>query len=70
VSWVYPASRAMFFLSRRVSWCTAVGPCIAVVTDIWRTESGQEERFTEPLAFQIWGGQPASVTRTICRVSV
>ena len=50
MAWAYPGSRAALLLSRCVSWCAAVCPCIAVVTDIWRTESGQEERFTEPLA--------------------
>jgi len=32
--------------------------CVAVVTDIWRTDSGQEERFTEPLASSAWPGYP------------
>jgi hypothetical protein len=50
VSWIFPVSRAFFILSRCVSWCAAVSPCIAVVTDIWRTESGRSQRFTEPLA--------------------
>jgi hypothetical protein len=27
-----------------------VSPWIAVVTDIWRTESGRSKRFIEPLA--------------------
>src|ERR1019366_5293489 len=49
VAWAYPGSRAVLVLSRRMSWCAAVSPCIAVVTDIWRTESGQSQRFTEPL---------------------
>ena len=47
--WAYLGSRAVLVLSRRVSWCAAVRPCIAVVTDVWRTESGQSQRFTEPL---------------------
>jgi transposase len=46
VAWAYPGSRAVLVLSRRMSWCAAVSPCIAVVTDIWRTESGQSQRFT------------------------
>jgi hypothetical protein len=27
---------------------------LAVVTDIWRTESGRSQRFTEPLASSSW----------------
>src|ERR1022692_5158871 len=50
VAWAYPGSRAFFLLFRCVSWCAAVSPCMAVVTDIWRTEPGRSKRFTEPLA--------------------
>src|ERR1019366_2109308 len=50
MAWAYPGSRAALLLSRCVSYCAAVSPCIAVVTDIWRTESGRSRRFTEPLA--------------------
>src|ERR1039457_99099 len=50
MAWAYPGSRAYFLLSRCVSRCAAVSPCIAVVTDIWRTESGRSKRFPEPLA--------------------
>ncbi len=53
VAWAYPGSRAFFLLSRCVSCCAAVSPCIAVVTDIWRTESGRSKRFTEPLVLPI-----------------
>src|ERR1039457_1444998 len=50
MAWAYPGSRAYFLLSRCVSRCATVSPCIAVVTDIWRTESGPSQRFTETLA--------------------
>jgi hypothetical protein len=41
-----------------------VSLCVAVVTDIWRTESGRSQRFTEPLALGFrcptaLGGEPA-----------
>ena len=47
------ARRAVSFLSRRVSACAAVGHCVAIVTDIWRTASGQSKRSVEPLALPI-----------------
>ena len=50
MAWAYLGLRAVLVLSRCVSYCAAVSPCIAVVTDIWRTESGRSQRFTEPLA--------------------
>jgi hypothetical protein len=50
MAWAYLGLRAVLVLSRCVSYCAAVSPCIAVVTDIWRTESGRSRRFTEPLA--------------------
>ena len=50
VSWGFPVSRAFLLLYRCVSSCSAVSRCVAVVTDIWRTESGRSQRFTEPLA--------------------
>src|ERR1035441_1378109 len=50
MAWAYLGLRAVLVLSRCVSCCAAVSPCIAVVTDIWRTESGRSQRFTEPLA--------------------
>ena len=34
--------------------------CIAVVTDIWRTESGRSQRFTEPLVSLGCGDHPAA----------
>jgi hypothetical protein len=44
-----------------------------VVTDIWRTDSGLEERFTEPLAFPVAtvirlrdGSQAPGITGTRC----
>src|SRR5450755_87560 len=50
VSWVFPASWAVFLVSHCGSSCVAVRPCIAVVTDAWRTGSGQNKRFNQPLA--------------------
>ena len=50
VSWVFPASWAVFLVSHCGSSCVAVRPCIAVVTDAWRTGLGQNKRFNQPLA--------------------
>ena len=61
MAWAYPGSRAALLLSRCVSRCAAVSPCIAVVTDIWRTESGPSQRFTEPLASPTAMGKRARV---------
>jgi hypothetical protein len=61
VAWGFPGSRAVFVLSRCVSRCAAVSPCIAVITDIWRTESGRSKRFGAPLAPAVCHGWPSSV---------
>ena len=61
MAWAYPGSRAALLLSRCVSRCAAVSPCIAVVTDIWRTEPGRSQRFTEPLASPTAMGKRARV---------
>src|ERR1035441_4648203 len=58
-------------VSRCVSCCAVVTPCIAVVTDIWRTEAGRSQRFTEPLAppdlrwLAVFGAGPARGGRSL-----
>src|ERR1019366_6395022 len=46
-----------------------MSPCIAVVTDIWRTESGRSQRFTEPLAPSFRPGIQATLGGSACPVA-
>src|ERR1017187_3258879 len=69
VAWAYPGSRAALLLSRCVSRCAAVSRCIAVITDIWRAESGRSERFAEPLAPSFRPGIQATLGGSACPVA-